>query len=111
MNALSLDQLKGDSVQMLTSNLRHITETGALAGEEGNTEGESFENVMLKALDGVNQYQQDSSAKIQQVMVDPESIDPQDVTIAMAEANLSLNIARTVMDRVVRGWKEVINTR
>jgi flagellar hook-basal body complex protein FliE len=29
----------------------------------------------------------------------------------MAEANLSLNIARTVMDRVVRGWKEVINTR
>ena len=68
-------------------------------------------NAMLKAMDGVNAYQNKSSDLLQRMAVDPEAVDAHDVTIAMAEANLSLNIARTVMDRVVRGWKEVINTR
>ena len=35
------------------------------------------------------------------MLVDPDSVDAHDVTIAMAKANLSLNITRTVLDRVV----------
>jgi flagellar hook-basal body complex protein FliE len=45
------------------------------------------------------------------MLVDPDSVDAHDVTIAMAKANMSLNITRTVLDRVVRGWKDIINTR
>ena len=45
------------------------------------------------------------------MITDPDSVDAHDVTTAMARANLSLNIARTVMDRIVKGWKEVINLR
>ena len=32
-------------------------------------------------------------------------------TIAQAKAGMSLNIARTVLSRVVQGWKDIINTR
>jgi flagellar hook-basal body complex protein FliE len=74
-------------------------------------EGASFEDAMLKALDGVNASQSRSSDLMQQMVVDPDSVDAQDVTIAMAEANLSLNLAKTILSRVVTAWKDVINTR
>jgi flagellar hook-basal body complex protein FliE len=84
---------------------------GVADAAAGNPGGASFATAMLKAMEGVNASQLKSTDLLQQMSVDPESVDAQDVTIAMAEANLSLNLARTIMDRVVRGWKEVINTR
>ena len=71
----------------------------------------SFENALLKAMDGVNADQNKTSNLIEQMVVAPDSVNAHDVTIAMAEANLSLNLARTILDRITRGWKEVINTR
>ena len=38
------------------------------------------------------------------MMIDPDSVDVHDVTIAMAEANLSLKLAQSVIDRVIRSW-------
>jgi len=66
---------------------------------------------MLQALDSVNADQNESTDLMQTMITDPQSVDPHDVTIAMAKANLSLNIARTVLSRVVQDWKEIINTR
>ena len=45
------------------------------------------------------------------MIVDPESVDVHDVTIAMAEANLSLKIAQSVIDRLIKGWNEITTTR
>jgi len=105
----------GDRVALARTNSMHYTANGRIGtpvgGDASAESASSFDSAMLKALDGVNSYQQESSNLMQQMVVDPDSVDPHDVTIAMAEANLSLNIARTIMDRVVRGWKEVINTR
>jgi len=88
---------------------------GSILGgaEEGAaaSEGGSFEDALLKALDGVNAYQSKAGDLEQQMIVDPDSVDAQDVTIAMAEANLSLNLAKTILSRVVTAWKDVINTR
>jgi flagellar hook-basal body complex protein FliE len=80
----------------------------------GGTEEEqplSFEDALLEAMEGVNAYQAKSEDLIQQMIVDPDSVDAQDVTIAMAEANLALNLAKTILSRVVTAWKDVINTR
>jgi flagellar hook-basal body complex protein FliE len=71
----------------------------------------SFEQTILKAFDSMNAKQQKTDEIAQQLIVDPESVDAHDVTIAMAEANLSLKIAQTVMDRVVKGWNEITTTR
>ncbi len=75
---------------------------GAIRAGEA-VQGGDFGSALLRALDGVNEYQAESSTLMEKMIVDPDSVDPHDVTIAMAEANLSLNIARTILDRVVRG--------
>jgi flagellar hook-basal body complex protein FliE len=81
------------------------------AGAAAKAPASSFENALLKAIDGVSSSQNKSDDLLQKVVADPNSVDAQDVTIAMAEANMSLNLAKTILSRVVTAWKDVINTR
>jgi flagellar hook-basal body complex protein FliE len=110
MAAISMDKVTGDLVRLAQTNAMHFNADGTI-GDEEDSGSTSFEDSMLKAMNEVNDLQQSSSALSQQMITDPDSVDAHDVTIAMAKANLSLNIARTVLDRIVKGWKEVINTR
>ena len=71
----------------------------------------SFEQTLLKAFDKMNEKQQAPDELAQQMLIDPESVDVHDVTVAMAEANLSLKIAQSVIDRVIKGWNEITTTR
>lgn len=103
----------GDKLKLARTNPAHFFTGGSTntsSTEEANSDF-SFENAMLKALDGVNAMQMDSSELTEAMLIDPDSVDAHDVTIAMAKANMSLNITRTVLDRIVRAWKDIINTR
>ena len=83
----------------------------AAALGKGGKPVSSFEDALLKAIDGVSASQAKSDNLLQQVVANPNSVDAQDVTIAMAEANMSLNLAKTILSRVVTAWKDIINTR
>lgn len=100
----------GDRLRLSRMDPRHFA-TGGGMPPLGSEQAASFEDAMLKAMDGVNALQADSSNALEAMLTDPDSIDAHDVTIAMAKANMSLNITRTVLDRVVRAWKDIINTR
>jgi len=106
----------GDLVQLARTNPLHYTASGkvgpSLGTEKVQGDGAaSFSEAMIKALDGVNADQSKSNNLIEQMLVDPESVDAHQVTISMAEASLSLNLAKTIMSRVVSAWKDVINIR
>jgi flagellar hook-basal body complex protein FliE len=125
MNLYKPELVSGDRIAMAVTNPRHlvpkagayaasgeaVSALGGKVGADAALRTGSFEDAMLKALDGVNADQNNSSALMQAMVTDPDSVDAHDVTIGMAKANLSLNITRVVLDRIVRGWKEVINTR
>jgi flagellar hook-basal body complex protein FliE len=86
---------------------------GSVSQARGSTgtNATSFEQALLKAMDGVSSSQNKSDDLLQRVVADPNSVDAQDVTIAMAEANMSLNLAKTILSRVVTAWRDVISTR
>jgi flagellar hook-basal body complex protein FliE len=71
----------------------------------------NFADVMLRALDQVSAVNTNASELAKQSVIDPESIDIQDLTIAQAQAAMSLNIAKNVLDRLVQDWREIINIR
>jgi flagellar hook-basal body complex protein FliE len=108
--AISMDKITGDLASLSVTNAMHFDLNGSIAGDE-ESDSMGFEDAMLKAMDEVNGLQQESSALSQAMITDPDSVDAHDVTIAMAKANLSLNIAKTVLNRIVTSWKDVINTR
>jgi flagellar hook-basal body complex protein FliE len=100
--------------QLARTNAMHYTTNGVLGAASGDEQGSSatsFQDAMLKAMDGVSSSQTKSDDLLQAVVANPDSVDVQDVTIAMSEANMELNLAKTILNRVVTAWKDVINSR
>ena len=71
----------------------------------------SFEQTLLKAFDEMNSLQMEPARLAEEMIVNPESVDVHDITIAMSRANLSLRLAQTVVERVVRGWSDLTTAR
>ena len=97
-----------------------IVSAGGMTGASklsGSSQGEefgkarSFDSYLVEAVDYVNNKQMASAANVEKLIVDPDSVDIHDVTTAMAEANMSLSLAQTVISRMVSSWNEITTTR
>jgi flagellar hook-basal body complex protein FliE len=71
----------------------------------------SFGKLFFQALGQVNDQQVRAQDLSQALITDPESVDIHDVTIALAEANLSLSMTKAVIDRAIRAYREIVNIR
>ncbi len=110
MTLLGPKEAFGDFVSMQRISPRHLDENGQ-SGPLPTGEKKGFDDVLLKAVNSVNTDQNKAADMAQQMIVDPESLDVHDVTIAMAKANLSLSITKEVIDRGVKAYQEIINLR
>ena len=77
----------------------------------GVTRMGTFEDAMLQALDSVSGAQLNASELQKQAIINPDSIDIHDITIAQAEASMALGITRNILSRLVQSWRDLINTR
>ena len=95
------------TLQMVHTDAQHYG-----AGRSVNNSGSlSFKEYLLQGLDTVSSQQNDVSKIQEQLITDPDSVDVHDVTIAMQKARMSLNLAQTVIDRLVTDWNEITTTR
>jgi flagellar hook-basal body complex protein FliE len=90
---------------------RKIIEMGRTIGSDAVIRSGTFSDSMLGALDRVSAQQHFASQLHQAAIIDPDSVDVHDITIAQAQARMSLDITRTVLNRLVQGWRDLINTR
>jgi len=81
------------------------------AGAQGVTRAGVFEDAMLQALDKVSGAHINVSNLQKEAIINPESVDIHDITIAQAEAGMALDITRNILSRVVQSWRDLINTR
>ena len=88
-----------------------ISETGKKIGADAVIRSGTFAEAMLGALDKVSAYQQYASNMGQAAFLEPDSVNVEDVMIAQAQANISMNITRNVLSRLVQSWRDLINTR
>jgi flagellar hook-basal body complex protein FliE len=47
----------------------------------------------------------------QAMVTDPNSVNVEDVTIALADANLALSMTKAIVDRALAAYREIINVR
>ncbi len=103
------------SLELNRSNPAHLGTKAlndfSLGGKKAVASSGSFESYLMEAIEDINAQQTDVSKMQEKILTDPESVDIHDVTIAMAKAQMSLNLAQTVIDRVVTGWNELSQTR
>jgi flagellar hook-basal body complex protein FliE len=107
MDVLKPSQVHGDTVRMRKTHPLHMSGLG----EKPAVGGPKFGDVLMDQMNRMNDAQNKSLELTQRMVTDPESVEAHDVTIALAEANMSLSIAKGVMDRVVRAYRDITNTR
>ena len=107
-------------IQPLTANVPGMSPIEKVHKADKSTEAasiqpagksKSFQSYLLDALSTVNSQQLDVNAVQEKLITNPDDVDIHDVTIAMAKARQSLNLAQTVIDRLVTGWNEITTTR
>jgi flagellar hook-basal body complex protein FliE len=109
MDFLSANQVSGDMMTLKRTHPLHLNPAGEMTNEKQR--GTGFGQVLMDALNGVNNLQQESTSISQQALIDPESVDAHDVTLAMSKANLSLSITKAVVDKALRAYQEITNLR
>jgi len=80
-------------------------------GAEHVTGAGTFEHAMLQALDKVSGAQLHASELQKEALINPDTVDIHDITIAQAEASMALGITRNILSRLTQGWRDLINTR
>jgi len=80
-------------------------------GANGITRAGTFEDAMLQALDKVSGAQLRASDLQKEAIINPDSVDIHDITIAQAEASMALGITRNILSRLVQSWRDLVNTR
>ena len=80
-------------------------------GAEHVTRAGTFEHAMLQALDKVSGAHKHASELQTQAIINPDSVDIHDVTMAQAQSEMALGITRNILSRLIQGWRDLINTR
>jgi flagellar hook-basal body complex protein FliE len=106
IGTLQNNQVRGDMFTLKTTDPRHLG-----GGDAARAGSKDFGSLLMDSMNEVNNKQVAYSDLSQKAVIDPSSVDPHDITIAGAEANLSLNIAKNVIDRVIRAYRDITSLR
>lgn len=105
-------------MQLQAPNMKEMQKLGkaymplpSAADEALSNTKKTFDQYIMEAFSQMNNQQMEVSELSQTLMTDPDSVDIHDVTTAMAKAQMSMTLAKTVIDRVVTGWNEITTTR
>ncbi len=110
MSILDPIQASGDIVKLARTNPAHIAGAGEKAQKAEGTEAK-FGNLLMNALGTVNDSQLNAMALSQKMITDPNSVNVEDVTIALADANLAISMTKAIVDRALAAYREIINIR
>ena len=91
--------------------IQRTDKTTEAASIQPANQSKSFQSYLLDALESVNTQQLDVTKVQEKLITDPDDVNVADVTIAMAKARMSLNLAQSVIDRLVTSWNEITTTR
>ena len=80
-------------------------------GMERPDDAQKFGDMLLGALGSVNDSQRTAMNLSQKMITDPKSVNVEDVTIALADANLALSMTKAIVDRALAAYREIINIR
>ena len=102
------EQATGDLFRLARTDSRHVAGAGDAPRQQ---EPKTFDDMLMSSLSDVSQMQKDHANLSMQSVINPDSVDAHDVSIAAAKANLSLSITKSVVDRVIQGYRDITTLR
>jgi flagellar hook-basal body complex protein FliE len=110
MDLLSSLSAQGGQIEQLRTDPRHFDVNGKM-GPIAGAGKETFQDALMSAMEGVNADQIKASDLYTRMITNPDSVDAHDVTLAGAQAQMSLNLAKNVVERGLQAYRDIINMR
>ncbi len=107
---LSESMVLGNTVTMRTNNERHLGGVSALNQGDGKP-GQNFGDLLMGAIGNTSELQNEAARLMTQNILQPDAVDADDVAIAASKANLSLSLMKSVIDKALRAYSEILNMR
>ncbi|MFW5693643.1 MAG: flagellar hook-basal body complex protein FliE [Alkalispirochaeta sp.] len=108
-NLFDPGQVQGTAMQIARTNPSHLPGRNEPLPTSSTETG--FRDRLIGSLGDVNDAQINHEQLSVQAVVDPDSVEAHDLTIAAAEANMTLGITRNVVDRVIQAYRDITNLR
>lgn len=92
-----------------------VTNQSAVKGQQ-HSEGSpastgNFFDLLRLGLEEVNQAERTHASLATQAIINPDQVDAHDVTIAATKADISIRLARNVIDRAISAYREITSLR
>lgn len=100
---------KGNQISVSTTNPLHFGNPSPISGKEDIAE--SFADVLKKSLEKVNDVQVEADDLTQKMIYNPNSVEAHEVMIASEKARISLTFTKTVVDGIIRAYRDLTNLR
>ena len=98
------------ALNLTRTNINHLVgETDPSKNATGNVKGASFGDLLLGQVDNISALESKAETLTTQFIIDPESVNEHDVTIASTEATLALNIATTIVNKAIEAYKSIMS--
>jgi flagellar hook-basal body complex protein FliE len=110
MSIIDTNNVIGHVVEMAKTNAGHLDsngQKGLAVGEDQN----GFGNLVADAIGRVSDLQVNADQLFERMITNPDEVEPHDVTIAMAQAELSLNLTKAIVDRAVKAYNDITAMR
>jgi len=102
---------KGDVIHLAQTHANHLDSGGQKRGFTVGEDRENFGNLMAAAIGRVSNRQLEAENLFVRMITNPDEVEPHDVTIAMAQANMGLNLTKTILDRAVKAYSDITAMR
>lgn len=101
--------VQGNAMQIARTDPNHLVGRNQPLPTSSTETG--FQDALMGSLGEVNNAQINHEQLSIQAVVNPDSVEAHDLTIAAAEANMTLGITRNVVDRVIQAYRDITNLR
>ncbi len=109
MTLFEPSQVQGQRMMLRRTDEAHLA--GRFEPIPPAQEQSEFRDVLIGSLEEVNGFERTHEQLSVQAVVNPESVEAHDLTIAAARANAALGITRNVVDRVIQAYRDITNLR
>ncbi len=100
---------KGDLVKIKTVDERHYGDV--VKPHDINEVSESFADVLKKSVEKVNDLEVNADTLTQKLVFEPNSVDAHQVMIASEKARIAVTFTKTLVDGVIKAYKDLSNLR
>ncbi len=110
MEIISREMALGDKIELKRQSKLHFNDEGYLSKKTEDPE-KSFARVFFNAVNEANSLQHQSDELEEKMMLYPDQVNIHEVMIASEKARLSVSMLKTVVEKAIRAYNDIVTMR